>query len=170
LPHSAPSQLWRISVQLYNGPLRSCRKIGKQRKQQCSRAPVGEHAEVQAQDAEWAATSNKRSMKNDQNPATAHHTIMTARRADNIRSSILVQGRSIRSMARSGRQPRRQLPRKDSHFCHFGELIYHKILFLPLFSQGFSRYIKSKSKRSQRRGGMDVQGLDVAMFTVVRAM
>ena len=27
LPHSAPSQLWRSSVQLYNGPLRSCRKI-----------------------------------------------------------------------------------------------------------------------------------------------
>jgi len=43
-----------------------------------------------------AATSNKRSMKNNQNPATAHHTIMTARRPDNIRSSILVRGRSIR--------------------------------------------------------------------------
>jgi len=27
LPHSAPSQLWRSSVQLYNGSLRSCRKI-----------------------------------------------------------------------------------------------------------------------------------------------
>ena len=27
LPHSAPSQLWRSSVQLYNVPLRSCRKI-----------------------------------------------------------------------------------------------------------------------------------------------
>jgi len=67
-----------------------------------------------------AAASNKRSMKNDQNPATAHHTIMTARRPDNIRSSILVRGRSIRSMARSGRQPQRQLPRKDSHFRHFG--------------------------------------------------
>jgi len=30
-------------------------------------------------------------MKNNQNPATAHHTIMTARRLDNIRSSILVR-------------------------------------------------------------------------------
>jgi len=59
-------------------------------------------------------------MKNDQNPATAHHTITTARRPDNIRSSILVRGRSIRSMAHSGRQPWRQLPRKDSHFRHFG--------------------------------------------------
>jgi len=27
LPHSAPSQLWQSSVQLYNGPLCSCRKI-----------------------------------------------------------------------------------------------------------------------------------------------
>jgi len=27
LSHSAPSQLWRSSVQFYNGPLRSCRKI-----------------------------------------------------------------------------------------------------------------------------------------------
>jgi len=69
-----------------------------------------------------AATSNKRSMKNHQNPATAHHTIMTARRPDNIRSSIMVRGRSIRSMARSCRRLRRPLPRKDSHFCHFGGL------------------------------------------------
>jgi len=64
-----------------------------------------------------AVTSNKRSMKNDQNPATAHHTITTARRPDNIRSSILVRGRSIRSMARSGRQPRRPLPRKIHIFA-----------------------------------------------------
>ena len=69
-----------------------------------------------------AGTSNKRSMKNDRNPATAHHTITTARRPDNIRSFILVRGQSIWSMARSGRQPRKQLPRKDSHFCHFGGL------------------------------------------------
>ena len=67
-----------------------------------------------------SATSNKRSMKNNQNPATAHHTIMTARRPDNICSSILVRGRSIRSMARSCRWLRRPLPRKDSHFYHFG--------------------------------------------------
>jgi len=67
-----------------------------------------------------AVTSNKRSMKNNQNPATVHHIIMTARRPDNIRSSILVRGWSIRSMARSCRRLRRPLPRKDSHFCHFG--------------------------------------------------
>jgi len=65
-------------------------------------------------------TSNKRSMKNNQNPETGHHTITTARRPDNILSSILVRGRSIRSMARSCRRLRRPLPRKDSHFCHFG--------------------------------------------------
>ena len=35
LPHSAPSQLWWSSVQLYNGPLRSCKKIrGKAAMQQ----------------------------------------------------------------------------------------------------------------------------------------
>ena len=51
-------------------------------------------------------------MKNDQNPATAHHTITTARRLDNIRSSILVQGQSIRSMARSCCQPRRPCPER----------------------------------------------------------
>jgi len=55
-------------------------------------------------------TLAKRSMKNDQNPATAHHIITTARRPDNIRSSILLRGQSIRSMAPSGRRPRRPLP------------------------------------------------------------
>ena len=61
-------------------------------------------------------------MKKQPNPATAHHAITTARRPHHIRSSILVRGRSIRSMARSGRQARRPLPRKDSHFRHFGGL------------------------------------------------
>ena len=64
-----------------------------------------------------AATSNKRSMKNDQNPATTNQTITTARRPDNIRSSILVQGRSIRSMARSGCQPRRPFPERIHIFA-----------------------------------------------------
>ena len=64
-----------------------------------------------------AATNNMRSMKNDQNPATAHHTITTARRPDNIRSSILVRGRSIRSMARSGCQPRRPCPERIHNFA-----------------------------------------------------
>ena len=89
-------------------------------KQQCSRAPVGEHAEVQAQDAECGCHEQQEVNKNNQTIATAHHTIMTAWRPDNIRSSILVRGRSIRSMARSCRQPRRQLPRNDAHFRHFG--------------------------------------------------
>jgi len=64
-----------------------------------------------------AATSNKRSMKNNQNPATAYHTIMTARRPDNIRSSILVRGQSIRSMTRSGRQPRSDWPERIHIFA-----------------------------------------------------
>jgi len=56
-------------------------------------------------------------MKNDQTPATAHHAITTARRPDNIRSSILVQGRSIRSMAHSGCQPRRPCPERIHIFA-----------------------------------------------------
>ena len=56
-------------------------------------------------------------MKNDQNPATTNHTITTARRPDNIRSSILVRGRSIRSMARSGCQPRRPCPERIHIFA-----------------------------------------------------
>ena len=59
-------------------------------KQQCSRAPVGEHAEVQAQDAECDCHKQQEVNENDPNPATAHHTITTARRPDNILSSILV--------------------------------------------------------------------------------
>ena len=74
-------------------------------------------------------------MQNDQNPATAHHTITTARRPDNICSSILVRGRSIRSMASSGRQPQTQLPRKDSHFRHFGGF------FFSYMCIGFDYYV-----------------------------
>ena len=72
-------------------------------------------------------------MKNNQNPATAHHTIMTAWRPDNICSSILVWGRSIRSMTRSGRQPRRQLPRKDPHFRHFGGYFLHIYIYIYMY-------------------------------------
>ena len=105
-----------------HGPLRSCRKIrGKAAVQQSPSRRARRSPSPRCR--MWLVTSNKRSMKNDQNPATAHHTITTARRPDNIRSSILVRGRSIRSMARSGRQPRRQLARKDSHFRHFGGVL-----------------------------------------------
>jgi len=90
-------------------------------KQQCGRAPVGEHAEVQAQDAECGCHEqqevNEKRPKPRNSPLYNHDST-----ADNICSSILVRGRSIRSMARSGRQPRRPLPRKDSHFRHFGGL------------------------------------------------
>ena len=42
---------------------------------------------------------------------------MTARRPDNIRSSILVRGRSILSMAHSGRQPRSDCPERIHIFA-----------------------------------------------------
>jgi len=77
-----------------------------------------------------AATSNKRSMKNDQNPATTNHTIMTARRPDNIRSSLLVRGRSIRSMARSGCQPRRPCPERIHIFAILAGFFLRDLKFL----------------------------------------
>ena len=95
-----------------------------ERNQQCSRAPVGEHADVQAQDAECGCHEQqdtyvyKYMYMYDQNPATARHSITTARRPDNIRSSILVRGRSIR------------LPRKDSHFRHFGGLFVYMCKYI----------------------------------------
>ena len=99
-------------------------------KQQCSRAPVGEHAEVQAQDAECGCHGQQEVNEKRPKPATAHHTITTTRCLDNIRSSILVRGRSIRSMARSCRQPRGPLPQTDSHFRHFGGPFFIKVLYM----------------------------------------
>ena len=108
LPLSAPSQPPCVVVERLEG------------KQQCSRAPVGEHAEVRAQDAECGCHEQQdvNEKRPDPRNSPSHNHDSTAPRQ--IRSSILVRGRSIWSMARSGRQPRKQLPRKDSHFRHFG--------------------------------------------------
>ena len=81
-------------------------------KQQCSRAPVGEHAEVQAQDAECGCHEqqevNKKRPKPRNSPSHNHD------------STAPTQHPPIHPVqARSGRQPRRPLPRKDSHFRHF---------------------------------------------------
>jgi len=53
------------------------------------------------------------------NPAAAHHTITTARRPDNTRSSALVRGRSTQFMASPGRLPQRRSPETWLHFRHF---------------------------------------------------
>ena len=92
-------------------------------KQQCSRAPVGEHAQVQAQDAKCSCheqqEDNEKRPKPRNSPSHNHDS-----------TSILVRGRSIWSMARSGRRPRRPLSRKDSHFRHFGGMKINKYDFL----------------------------------------
>jgi len=94
-------------------------------KQRCSRAAVGEHAGIQAREwPRWLFTRNERLMKNDQTPATAHHTITTARRPDNIRSSALVRGRSTQFMANSCRWPQKRFPETRLHFRHFRRLFH----------------------------------------------
>jgi len=47
--------------------------------QQCSRAPAGEHAEVQAQDSKCDCQEQQDFNEKRQNPATAHNTITTVR-------------------------------------------------------------------------------------------
>jgi len=58
------------------------------------------------------------------NPATAHHTITTARRPDNIRSSALVRGQSTQFMANPCRWPQRWSPETRLHFHHFRGIFY----------------------------------------------
>jgi len=110
-----------------NGPLRSCRKIrGKTAVQQSpsrwarrTSSPrmtrVTVHGETKSQ---WGTTK----------PATAHHTITTARRPDNIHSSALVRGRSTQFMASPCRWPQRRSPETRLHFRQF------RGLFLGVFS------------------------------------
>jgi len=68
---------------------------------------------------------NKRSMKKRTNPAPAHDAIKTARCLDNIRSSALVRGRSIKFMACPSCEPQRPCPETRSHFRHFRESFSH---------------------------------------------
>jgi len=89
-------------------------------KQQYSRAPVGKHTEVQAQDAECGCHEDQEVNEKRPKPRNSLLHNHDSKSPDNIRSSILVRGRSIRSMARSGRQPWRPLPQKVLHYRHFG--------------------------------------------------
>jgi len=101
-----------------NGPLRSCRKIrGKvvvqqspsrwaHRTSSLRMTKVTVHGETKGQ---WGTTK----------PATAHHTISTAQRPDNICSSALVRGRSTQFMASPCRWPQRPSPETRLHFRHF---------------------------------------------------
>ena len=110
------------------GSLRSCRKIrGK--------------AAVQQSPSRWARrTSSPRMTKvtvhgeskgqwGTTKPTTAHHTITTARRPDNIRSSALVRGRHTQFMASPCRWPQRDPPKRGYIFAIFaGNLVGSKRL------------------------------------------
>jgi len=91
-------------------------------KQQCSRAPVGEHAEVQTQDAECGCHEqqevNEKRPKPRNSPSHNHNS--TAPR----QHPLIYTGVGLIHPVHGqlSRQPRRLLPRKDSHFRHFGGL------------------------------------------------
>jgi len=69
-------------------------------KQRCSRAPVDEHAELQAREwPKWLFTEKRNVNEEQPNPTTVHHAITTARRPDNTRSSALVRSLSTQFMA-----------------------------------------------------------------------
>jgi len=112
------AQLWKGSVQLHNGPLHTCGKIrGNAAVQQspsrrsCRRAPVGEHAGVEAEpdNAPSSVVVRKQQRVNTEQPkpTASYHTVMTTRCLDNTCSSALVQSQSTWSMAHSGCEPRR---------------------------------------------------------------
>jgi len=70
-------------------------------KQRCSRAPVDEHAKLQAREwPKWLFTGKRKVNEEQLNPTKAHHAITTARRQDNTRSSALVRILSTQFMAR----------------------------------------------------------------------
>ena len=112
---SAP--LWRSSAQLYNGPLRSCKQIGgkaavqQSRNRQARRNPSPRMIKVTVHE-------KRKVNRNRANPATAHHTITTARRPDNICTPVL-RGRSTQFMANPCRWPQRRSPKTRLHFRHF---------------------------------------------------
>ena len=96
-------------MQLHNGPLRSCRKIGgkeaaawqQRRSTRARRNPSPRMIKV--------TVHEKRRVNQEQpTPAAAHHAITTARCPDNTRSSALVRSRSTKFMARPSCEPRSQ--------------------------------------------------------------
>ena len=93
-------------------------------KQKCSRTPVGEHAEVQAQDAERGY--HEQQEVNDKKPkprnSPSHNHDSTALRQHPL---IYTGAGSIHPVHGPLWSPTTErLPRKDSHFRHFGGYIY----------------------------------------------
>jgi len=87
--------------------------------QQCSRAPVGEHAEVQAQDAECGYHEqqevNEKQPKPRNSPSHNHDSTAPGQHP----FIYTGQGQSIWSMARSGHQPRSDCPERIHIFAIF---------------------------------------------------
>ena len=60
--------------------------------------------------------------KEQPNPAAAHHTITTARRPDNTRTSALEQSWFTQLMSRLSCRPRRRSSKMGSHFWHLSRI------------------------------------------------
>jgi len=91
-------------------------------KQQCSRAPVGEHAEVQAQDAECGCHEQQEVHEKQPKPRNgpSHNHDNTAPRQHPL---IYTGAGPIHPVHGPLWFPATEaLPRKDSHFRHFGGL------------------------------------------------
>jgi len=134
VPHWSTQQsapLCRSSAQLHNGPLRSCRKIGRKAAVQQSRSRRARRNSSPRMTKVTVHEKRKVSKKH-QTPATAHHTITTAQRPDNIRSSTLVRGRSTQFMANPCRWPQKRSPETRLHFRYFRGL-FHIILYIYIY-------------------------------------
>ena len=97
-------------------------------KQQCSRAPVGEHAEVQAQDAECGCHEQQEVNENQPKPrnSPSHNHDSTAPRQHPL---IYTGAGSIHPVHGPLWSPTTErLPRKNSHFRQFGGF-FHSLSF-----------------------------------------
>ena len=103
-------------------------------KQQCSRAPVGEHAEVQAQDAECGCHEQQEVNEKRPKPSNSpshNHDSTTPRQ----HSLIYTGAGPIHPVYGPLWLPATEaMPRKDSHFRHFGGLFLPRTSLLHLQS------------------------------------
>jgi len=92
-------------------------------KQQCSRTPVGEHAEVQAQDAECGY--HEQLEVNEKRPEPRNNQLHNHDSVEPRQHPLIYTGAGqIHLVHGLIRLPATEaMPRKDSHFRHFGGLI-----------------------------------------------
>jgi len=108
-----------------------------QGKQQCSRAPAGEHAEVQAQDAECGC--HEQQEVNEKRPKPRNNQSHNHDSAAPRQHPLIFTGAGpIHPVHGPLRLPATEaMPRKDSHFRHFG----------GLFSAGLEIFVLSAGPR-----------------------